>query len=87
MSNHISEIYPNPSNSNASLDFSLLKSSVISIKAFNNLGQVVMVNENEYSAGSHKVMLNTNNLAVGIYTIQISANNTTKIIKKFVKTR
>ena len=87
LSNHISEIYPNPSASNASLDFSLLKSSVISIKAFNNLGQVVLVNEAEYTAGAHKVLLNTNDLAVGIYTIQISANNTTKIVKKFVKTR
>ena len=86
-SNHISDIYPNPSNGNASIDFSLLKSNKISIKIFNNLGQLMLINENEYSVGSHKVILNTNQLSVGIYTIQIIADNSARIIKKFVKTK
>lgn len=85
--NHISDVYPNPSNGNASIDFSLLKSNKISIKIYNNLGQLLLTNDNEYSIGSHKVKLNTNQLSVGIYTIEISAENSTRIIKKFVKTK
>ena len=85
--NHISDIYPNPSNANSSIDFSLLKSNKISIKIYNNVGQLLLTNENEYSIGSHKVKLNTNQLSIGIYTIQISADNSTRIIKKFVKTK
>ncbi len=85
--NHISEIYPNPSNGDANIDFSLLKAGKVNISVYNNLGQVVLSNENDLGAGSHKEMLNTNKLSQGIYTIQISLNNTNKIIKKFVKTR
>ena len=77
----------NPSNGDASIDFSLLKPNKISIKTYNNLGQLVLTNESEYGAGSHKVMINTNQLTEGVYTIQISSGNSTSIVKKFIKTR
>ena len=83
--NHISDIYPNPSNGDATIDFSLLKQNKIKISIFNNIGQLVSENEKVYKAGMHKVNLETNQLTEGFYNIQIMSNNSIKIIKKFIK--
>ncbi len=69
-------IYPNPITAdNATLIIHSNKSSKISIRIFNQIGQVVKTIETEkaFSEGVHHLNLSLNNLSNGFYYVQIEA--------------
>ena len=68
--------YPNPFNPSTIISYSIPKSSLVSLKVFNTLGQEVesLVNE-EQSPGDYKVILNGARLSSGIYFYRIIAGN------------
>lgn len=73
--------YPNPFNPSTIISYSVPKSSLVSLKIFNTLGQEVvsLVNE-EQSPGNYKVKLNGSRLSSGVYFYRIVAGS-------FVKTK
>ncbi|MFC2088990.1 T9SS type A sorting domain-containing protein, partial [Calditrichota bacterium] len=78
----VSNIYPNPFNSSATIEFSLLENSLVSINIFNSLGENVttLLNEN-MKAGKHEITWNAKDFASGIYMYKITAGKFTEIKK------
>ena len=73
--------YPNPFNSSSIIKYSIPKSSQVSLKIFNALGQEIetLVNE-EKPVGTYQVNWNAVNLPSGIYFYQLQAGD-------FIQTR
>ena len=79
------EIYPNPTNSSASLSLKLAKETKVKIEILNVLGQKVMdVNTGTLSEGNNTLNINTSELSNGNYFITCSNGNTTKTVKLIV---
>ena len=76
--------YPNPFNSTTTINYSLPKTSFVTIKIYNVLGKgVATLLKEKKSPGNYKVELNTNNLPSGIYYYKMQTNsfkNTKKLI-------
>jgi hypothetical protein len=66
--------YPNPFNPVTEIEFSLPRSSFVSLQIFDALGREVrkLLNEN-ISQGSHKVLFNASGLSSGVYFYRITA--------------
>ena len=76
--------YPNPFNSTTTINYSVTKSSFVTIKVYNVLGKEIaaLVNE-EKLLGNYKIEFNANNLPSGIYYYQMrsgSFKDTKKLI-------
>ncbi|MBX7045378.1 MAG: T9SS type A sorting domain-containing protein [Ignavibacteria bacterium] len=68
--------YPNPFNPTTTINFSLPKSSDVSLKIYDALGNEVMNIVNEYKeAGTHSVLLNASNLTSGVYFYKLQAGD------------
>ena len=81
----IGEIYPNPFDATASLDFVLDKPGKIEGKIINELGKVIQVVINqEMEPGSHVLQLNGEMLPPGLYTLLMTYSNsqTRSVISK-----
>ena len=74
--------YPNPFNPTTVISYSIPKSSNVSVKVFDVLGNTIatLVNQNQ-SIGSYKVNFNASALSNGIYFYKISAGEFTSIKK------
>ena len=74
--------YPNPFNPATVIKYSIPKSSFVSLKVFDLLGQEVaaLVNE-EKSAGEYAADFNGSNIASGIYMYRLKAGNFSQIKK------
>ncbi|WP_165779143.1 T9SS type A sorting domain-containing protein [Rhodohalobacter barkolensis] len=61
--------YPNPFNPTTQIRFTIAESQQVSLKVYNMAGQLVtnLVDNVDYSAGTHEVNFNASNLASGIY--------------------
>lgn len=71
---NLNQNYPNPFNPSTQITFSIQKTSDVSLKVFNLLGQEVASLVNEVKApGTYNVDFNASNLASGIYVYQITA--------------
>lgn len=71
-------VYPNPAKDMAKLNFSLEKSSQLTIAIYDQLGQLVQsVSNSQYNAGLNQVEINTSALNSGIYSVRIDAENGT----------
>jgi hypothetical protein len=70
------EIFPNPASTNASVNYSLLTASRVSIEVYDVLGKKLqqVVSEKE-EAGEHHTSIATEKMPVGIYFLQIRAND------------
>ncbi len=70
--------YPNPFNPNTVISYSIAKEGAVSLKVYNNAGQLVqeLVNTNQ-QAGIYNVNFNASNLASGIYFYTLSTNDFT----------
>lgn len=68
--------YPNPFNPSAEIKFDLNQRMRVSLKVYNTLGQHVatLIDNYEFSAGTHREIFNASNLASGIYFYRISAH-------------
>jgi hypothetical protein len=75
------QTYPNPFNSTSVIKYSIPKSSQVSLKIFNTLGQEIetLVNE-EKTAGNYEVEFYAANLPSGVYFYSLQAGD-------FVQTR
>jgi len=79
----ISEIYPNPSTSDAFIDINNSKADKVVISIFDNTG--IRLSTTAYSInGSQRVNLNEKQFATGIYTVKIESSNGSNIIRKLV---
>ena len=71
----LSQNYPNPFNPVTKINYSILKSGFVSIKVYNQLGQMVeaLVNENQTS-GTYEVDFNGSAFSSGLYYYSIESN-------------
>ncbi len=74
--------YPNPFNPSTTIQYSLVESSIVSLKVYNILGQEVasLISNEVKNAGVHNITFNANKLSSGIYIYRIQAGN--QIISK-----
>lgn len=79
-------VNPNPVTNQLNLNFILLSSSDIELSIYNQLGQLILDNQQHLSlsAGEYNIPINVNSLAKGIYQISLS---TTKGIKSLQFTK
>jgi len=66
--------YPNPFNPSTKIDFQLPEASVVSLKVYNTLGELVLteIEGRSMSAGNYTVTINAATLPSGVYLYQIS---------------
>ena len=78
----LSQNYPNPFNPVTKIEYSIPKSSLITLKVYDILGREIstLVNE-EKPAGSYQVEFNGSRLASGIYFYKIQAGNYSSVKK------
>lgn len=69
--------YPNPFNSSTTIKFTLPKTTKVTLKVYNILGQEVatIIDEKELPAGYHDYEFNANKLTSGTYIYKIVAGN------------
>lgn len=72
----LSQNYPNPFNSSCAIKYSIPKSSQVSLKIFNTLGEEIeiLVNE-EKPVGVYEVNWNASNLPSGVYFYRLQAGD------------
>jgi type IX secretion system substrate protein len=64
----LSHNYPNPFNSNTSIEYTLPANGYARLEVYNSSGQLIDVLVNGYRmAGSHMAVWNTNNHSSGVY--------------------
>ncbi len=67
-------LYPNPSNGNFTVEYSLTGNSDVSVKIFDVQGKMVReINESEKAAGAHLDRYDVSNLPEGLYFVKIKA--------------
>ena len=81
----LNQNYPNPFNPSTQISYSLPHSSIVTVKVFNAIGQVIAtLADNEYKdAGGYSAVFDGTNFASGIYFYSIEAG-VYKDIKKMV---
>ncbi|MDP2207943.1 MAG: phospholipase D-like domain-containing protein [Bacteroidota bacterium] len=79
---NLSQNYPNPFNPTSTIAFSLPIANLVTLKAYNILGQEVatLVNE-EMKAGNYTVNFNATQLASGVYFYKLTAGSFTSVKK------
>lgn len=79
-------IYPNPADNVATLDFDINTNGIGNVRIVDLMGKTIEKRTINYYAGNNKVLLNLNNLAAGVYyvTLQTGAetSNTVKLTVK-----
>ncbi|NVN94235.1 MAG: PKD domain-containing protein, partial [Bacteroidetes bacterium] len=79
----ISEIYPNPSTSEAFIDINNSKTDKIVVSIYDNTG--IRLSADEYNvSGSKRINLNQKHFATGIYTVKIESTKGTSSVRKLV---
>ncbi|NTW33377.1 MAG: T9SS type A sorting domain-containing protein [Bacteroidetes bacterium] len=70
------QVYPNPFNSNTTIEFTLIQPEKVSIVLYNMIGEkVISSEENSYNAGLHSINIDGRNLVQGIYFADIRIGN------------
>jgi hypothetical protein len=74
--------YPNPFNPSTKISFSIEKSSQVSLKVFNSIGQQVteLVNS-QLEAGKHEFLFNAVNLPSGVYMYKLEIDGVSQMHK------
>jgi hypothetical protein len=78
--------YPNPSNSEAIIQFDMPSGSNVKISVYNILGAHIttLVDNESYGAGAHSVKWNTSNINSGLYFLKLEAGNSSQTLKMMV---
>jgi len=67
------EVYPNPFNSNTTLDITLTAAQKVRIDMYNVVGEnVYSIDKGQLSSGEHKVVLSADELPAGVYFITLT---------------
>ncbi len=80
----LSQNYPNPFNPSTTINFSIAKSGLVSLKVYNILGELVRTLVNKFeNGGEHKIVFDADNygLASGVYFYRLKENNFIKTDK------
>lgn len=74
-------IYPNPADNVATLDFDINTNGIGNIRIVDLMGKTIEKRTINYYAGNNKVLLNLNNIAAGIYyvTLQTGSGNSNTV--------
>ena len=79
-------VYPNPTNADANVSFSLNNAADVNITVTDLSGKVVYTNAlGNVSAGTTKVELNTADLSNGVYMINVAADNAVSTEKLIIR--
>jgi len=78
-------MYPNPTNTNTTVSFSLSNESNVSINLTDLAGKIVYTNALGTVNGAQNVTVNTENLTSGVYMVNVSINGTVSTEKMIVK--
>lgn len=80
---NVSDVFPNPSNTKASVIVNTLSDlNNVNVSIMNTLGSIVTSKNTELVAGKNTISLEVEGLSTGIYFATISSGNS-KIVKKF----
>lgn len=80
----MSQNYPNPFNPSTTINFSIPKAGLYTLKVYNSIGQeVTTLIQKEYTPGNYSVNFNAKHLASGMYIYRLSGNNV-NIVKKMM---
>ena len=81
----IGNVYPNPTNGQTTVNYSLVNESAVSIKVVDVTGKVVYTsNQGSQVAGNHKVSFDATSFTNGVYYVTINTNGT-QVTKKLIK--
>ena len=81
------DMYPNPSNGNTTIDFSIDKPQTVTVNVYNAIGEnVYTANQGTMESGSHTILIDGQNLKSGIYFVRFTTDNVTTT-KKLVIAR
>lgn len=67
-------IYPNPTNGDVILNYSLTKAARVTVEVFNSLGELVLANTNTVPAGAQLKQMDFSTLNNGVYFMNINAD-------------
>jgi len=81
----VGDIYPNPTNGEASINITLKQETKVKLEVVNKYGQLIAKSEIAMQEGTQKVDLSTNSIPRGIYFVSIMGDDGIKLIKKLVK--
>jgi len=75
--------YPNPFNPSTKIRFNIVSKSVVTLKVYNLLGEVVsvLINNENINPGTHEMTFNGDNNASGVYFYTLTAGNFTETKK------
>jgi hypothetical protein len=76
-------LYPNPTDSDVSVDFSMLKSEKMNAKIIDVRGKVIAVYQIHANEGNNKVILSTRDLSNGSYIIQLTGESVSSSLPFF----
>jgi len=80
----VEQNFPNPFNGSTTVEYSLEKSSNVSISVFNVTGaQVLTIEAGVKATGSHTINIDGSNLKAGVYYYTLTANNNS-VTKKMI---
>ena len=74
-------VYPNPVQSNATIDFNLNEASDVRLDVVNVLGQTLISNNYNANSGNNSIDINVDKLTNGIYFANLIAKGEVKTIK------
>lgn len=75
----LGNIFPNPAEGNATLEFALPKTENVKVQVYNVVGQLVnTVANGTYASGKHTVNINAEGMKPGVYFYTIQAGNFTQ---------
>lgn len=77
--------YPNPVNEALNVNITLNNNENVVVSMFNALGQVVITETRNMTAGSNTIQLNTANLEAGVYFLSVTAGSATSTSKVVVE--
>lgn len=80
------EVYPNPTNSDANISFSLVKDQNVTVEVYNTLGQnVYSQNEGTMGSGQHLITVPGNGLKSGVYFVRVTTEDGTSTQKLVIQ--
>ncbi|PLX13946.1 MAG: hypothetical protein C0598_02530, partial [Marinilabiliales bacterium] len=83
----LGDVTPNPVSQDARLSISLKEATTLKIEIINQLGQIVLTENNSVNSGENHLELQTGKLNEGLYILSITPSDGISSYKKFIKLR